>query len=424
MDIDPTRELRDRLNELEGLAKKPDTSTPFYSSLTALSHLASEGMGKNWRRGWASEILDSHGDPLFNKDEAASVESLAAVTVKPMVAAPGQKGGAVALREAVSQGLLQFPSKINLDDISLDKSYWAVNDYFAKLDQQTRDFSRTLGPFRFFYETPTDMKLPLPVPIPVPPFVMTVMVPVPSRAIPVLIGTFVEGLRIFVSILPLPLDIVRKILSVVLSIIDLLKGEWKHALLSFAGYFGRIPMVLGIMGKVWLNALSLVAPDLQEKLMFDLWQAKKSMLIGFFLWGFATFAPDFVRSIVRKQFDMVAEIVKNANAKIGELEDAMQKSVDPLGIKIKFKDIPESFVPSFDDIQNLQAIARQPAIMCSREFQQAIEPLRSIPPIRIVLELMSIPTDAKSLEMVCGLEAGDKLVDTLKDAVMPEVTMK
>jgi hypothetical protein len=203
-----------------------------------------------------------------------------------------------------------------------------------------------------------------------------------------------------------------------------LKGDWKQGILSMIGFFGEIPMLAGLIGKVLLNLLDLIAPDIQERMTMDIYQSGKSIFIGFLLWGFANFAPDFVRLSVRTQFDVIKKVVEDANGKIHEIEAAMQKSVEPAGLELKIKDIPEGFVPTFDDIQNLQAIVRQPTIYCSKEFQEAIQPLRKIPPIRLILELMSIPTDPQTLAFECKGSAGESLEKTVENLMTPEITPK
>jgi hypothetical protein len=170
--------------------------------------------------------------------------------------------------------------------------------------------------------------------------------------------------------------------------------------------------------------LDLVAPDIQERMAMDVYQSGKSMCIGFLLWGFANFAPDFARAAARAQFDVLKKIVEDANGKIGEIEASMQKSVEPAGLELKLKDIPADFVPTFDDMQNLQAIVRQPTIYCSKEFQDAIEPLRKIPPMRLILELMNIPTDPQTLAFECKDNAGESLEDTMGATLEPEITPK
>jgi hypothetical protein len=275
-----------------------------------------------------------------------------------------------------------------------------------------------LGPFKFFYDSPVDVRVP--IPILVPPYVFPL--PIPPRAIPILIGAFVEGVRLLFSFGSHSNDTTRKILSIVLSVIDLLQGDWKQAILTFAGYYGQTPLVAGIVGKVFLNAFSLIAPDLQEALILDAFQSGKSMVAGLVAWTIATMSPDFVRVNLRKQLDAIRALVDDSNGEIQKLESSMQKSVGS-NIQIQFHKIPDGMVPTFDDIQNLQTIAAQPAIVCSADFQKAIEPLQRIPIARFMLELYNIPTDPETLAMKCGTLAGKSLDDTVEQSIMPEIRL-
>jgi len=149
----------------------------------------------------------------------------------------------------------------------------------------------------------------------------------------------------------------------------------------------------------------------------------KSLVAGFVFWLIATFSPDAVRQSIRLQFDKLKELVDNANGQIEKIEGTMQKSLEPLGLKIKFNELPAGFVPTFDDIQNLQSIARQPAIFCSKEFQEAIEPLNAIPPARLILELFNIPTDSQTLKDECKELTGSSIEKTMEQSLMPEITV-
>jgi hypothetical protein len=430
MEGDPRRELKRRLRELELIAKQDGVQKKVYDSFSGLCYLATEAVQSDFRSGWARNILDARDRPLFTREEADIIEKFAKSAIQPIVKDSAwanftgkQRGGKVPIVPPSMDGIIKMASQIDPSKISLDQAYWAIQEFISNTDAQAKDLSRTLGAFRFFYETPADIKVPIPIPIPAPPFVFTVLVPIPSRAVPFLIGVFVETIRLIATFTPFTPAIFRELLSIVLAVIDLLQGEWKHAILSLAGYWGAAPMMFGIIGKVFLNVLSMIAPDLRERLLWDLYQSSKSLMIGSILWLFATFAPDFVRNIVRKQFDAMAALVDKGNDMIDQVEESMKKISEPAGISIDLKAIPEGMVPSFDDIQNLQSIVRQPGIYCSKEFNDIIEPLRYIPPIRLLLELMSIPTDARSMEMECRGIAGKSISDTVADMVAPDVSL-
>jgi hypothetical protein len=386
--------------------------------------LALEGKQRDFKKGWAHELKNKEGAIIFNNDEADLIESISETTLKPMfTATTKQEGGGLALVPTGPSPMIDAMPQINPADISLDATFWKIKHFFEGIDKQAHTLSRELGPYKFFYDMEMDIQVPIPIPLPAPPFVTIIRVPVSPRAVPIIISGIVEVLRLVNTIGPTSNDTNRKILSFVLAITDLLQGDWKQAILSFAGFFGKAPLVAGLLSKVFLNALSLIAPDIQERLIFDIYQSSKSMLVGGVLWAFATFAPDFARKIVRAQFDKLKELANDANGQIKEVQDSMQKTVDPMGLKLKFNEIPDSFIPAFDDIQNLQAIARQPAIYCSKEFQEVVAPLREVPPIRLVLELMNIPTDPDTQDLECKTLKGASIDEAVEKALMPSVTL-
>ena len=422
------KELYSAVDYLEQLSKEnPEhLKKKAYETFSGISLLLLEAKQSKFKRGWASRVKDRHGVPLFDKSESAILEAGIKTLIQPLFTPSKQEGGLATIpiqKETAGSSIIESSLPISTDDLSLDKTYWKIHDFFKTVDAQMKSFSRELGPFRFFYDMETDIRIPLPVPLPAPPFITTVMVPVNPRAIPIIIGLVVEAIRITYSIGPLSNNHTRKVLSLVLGLIDILKGDWKQGILSLIGFFGEAPLIAGLISKVLLNILDFVSPDLQETLIMDLYKSGKSMIIGILLWGFANFAPDFARIIVRTQFDLLKTMVDNGNEKIDKLEESIQKSIEPAGLKIKFKDIPEGFVPSFDDIQNIQSIVRQPSIYCSKEFQDVLEPLRKLPPIRLVLELMNLPTDPQTLEFDCKELAGKSIAKTVESMVEPEVTV-
>ena len=426
MDYKGQKELEATLDNLERLADEDHESLKkkVYNTLSGISFLIIQAKKANFKKGWVSELHDRHNEPMFERNEARLLEESIHTFIKPLFSKELHKGGVIKAPniKASATGTLVKQS-FNPEDLSLDRAYWRVRDMLKAIDNQVKNFSRELGPFRFFYDKNTpDFRFPLPVPAPPPVFVSIIMVPINPRAIPIVIGLVIEAIRITYSVGPLSNDVTRKVLSLVLGLIDFLKGDWKQGILSIIGFFGEGPLIGGIIGKVILNILDLVAPDIQERMTMNIYQSGKSMYIGFLLWGFANFAPDFIRAEARTQFDAIKKIITDANGKIDKIEGAMQKSVEPAGLQLKLKDIPEDFVPTFDDIQNLQAIVRQPTIYCSKEFQDAIEPLRKIPPMRLVLELMNIPTDPQTLAFECKDHAGESLEETLGSSVEPELS--
>jgi len=428
MAADPQIELKRALDYLETISKGDSESLKnnVYKSFSGLCYLGLEAKRAKFKPGWATEIKDSNLNSLFHEKEASVIENIFLLLLKPIMdegkdgKGEVQTGGAAALVASTSDGglfskLKGVASLVNPDDISIDRTYWKVINFLKGLNEQTHALSREIGPFKYFYDSKAD--LPIPFPILFPPYAVTMQIP--PRTIPVLIGSFVEAIRLIFSLGPMSNELTRKILSIVMAVIDLVQGEWKNSILSFAGYYGQYPLIAGVIGKVFLNVFSLVAPDIQDRLIFDIYRSGKSMFIGGFLWMFSTFAPASVRLIVKTQLDIIKDKVIKVNGDIQKTEDKMQEAAGESGLKVDLNKIPETFIVSFDDIQNLQSIARQPTFMCSKEFQAAIKPLLIIVPARLFLEMLSIPTDPETLDMECGQLKGLTLEKTVEAALTP-----
>ena len=417
MEGNPHKELEASLKFLESLSKQDPEKLKkkLYDSLTAVSYLIIEAKKAKFKKGWAAKLLDRHNDPLFDKNDAVTLEGLIDTIIKPIFD-KSQKGGTLDL--VPSKMIQPAVPLINPDDISIDKTYEKVKNYLKGLNVQSHSLSRELGPYKYFYDTDaSDIHIPIPTPSGVP-----IQVPIAPRAIPIMIGAFIEAVRLFMSFGVMPNPVARQIISVILAISDLFEGKWKNAILSFAGVFGQYPLVVGILGKLALNAFDLIPSDKQDKLLYTLFTSSKSFILGFYLWAISTFSPEFMRTIIKDAFKKLDTMVQDLNGKIKVMEDSMQKSLGSTFI-IKFNRISQGSIPSFEDMKNLQTIATQPAIICSRDFQDIIKPLLNSPPVRLFLELCGIPTTKDALDLECEDLAGKSIDDNLKGLMTPEVTI-
>ena len=427
-DDNPQKALKMALEHLSSLAKGDDSKLKesVYNSFSAISFLLIEAKKGNFQPGWALKVKGPNGLILFTPEEAATIESLAKhaevlfqdnsnqAAKEAEEKDVQQTGGKLSLTPMTSKaGILQEIPKpstgMSFDTslISIDGTYWKIRNFLKGLDKQAHDLSREIGPFKFFYDSPVDIPVPVPIPFPLvsPPFITIVTVKIPPRVIPFLIENLVETIRLIFSVGPLSNEVARKVLSIVLAIIDLIKGEWKHGILSFAGYYGQYPLIAGLIGKVFLNVFSLIAPDIQEALFFDIYRSGKSIFIGFYLWVFSVFAPDFIRGRVKAAFE---------NKMYVDIITKMKENIDSKGYVVNPSD---TFIISFDDIQNLQSIARQPSVMCSAEFHKAIEALVEIIPVRLFLEMINIPCDPETFDLTCGPYANLPMEDTIGAAL-------
>jgi hypothetical protein len=375
-------------------------------------------------QGWSQNIMSNdENKPIYTPDEQQYLEqSFGGMSqfIDPIFLDKGdiQKGGQY--KPGFSKdSLVSYSSpygSINQEDISIDKAVTAVSDYVSALDEKNRILAKTLGPFKFIDEMKVDPIIPLPAPL--------VPIKVPARIIVPLITSFLEMMRLLVTFGSFKSDMLRKILSIVLAMADLSTGSWKNAVLTLAGVFGSTPLLLGIIGKLINNAWNLISPDTRASLSNEVYKGAKSMFIGFWLYMFSILAPDFARAAINQSLASLAKPLEDFNKKLGELESSAQRQLGPQGLQVSFQRLPLQMMPSLDDIQNIQVLAGRPEIYCSPEFQQVIQPMMKNVPIRLVLELMSVPTSQDTLAKACkGINPGG-VAAAITDTLTPQVSPK
>ena len=415
--------LEEKLNESETIVQTDEEQIPdrIYSALEGISSTLLAWKQQGGKPGWSSSLIDRKGQPLFSHEEQKEVERVA-TTAEPFLESMFENflfvGGAslTNLKQSASGGdIVKMPSVMSADNISMDKLYYGLLGKLDEYDRQWRDIVNQIGIVKTFESQ--DMKgiltVPFTPPIPVP-YV------IPARAKLPIINTVLEMLRIMVSNTVFDAPTFRILLSFIIAILDLLRGEWKHALLSALGAYSVTAMWIGLGGKVLRDAWLLISPDLQHQLQKTLYKSSKSMVAGFFLWGFSVFAPDVIRMSVETATGKMREVVANFNEKIAGVEQQAKSVANPLGIDVSFQRVPESLVPSFDDIQNLQTLVKVPEVYCASDFQAILKPLLLVPPLRLALELFNIPTVQEEIDEECKGKTGS-LSDTLVEKATPTV---
>jgi hypothetical protein len=172
MDFHGQKELNVALDYLENLSKNdPDIlKNKVYEAFTGISFLVMEAKIANFKKGWASQIKDKNGNTMFNNEDAEALEFIAEKYFKPIFYETKQEGGDPTLKSSSSMSMVHPTKPINPDDLSIDKTFWKIKDFFNSINKSVHNFSRELGPFRYFYEREMDFRIPIPVPIPAPPF--------------------------------------------------------------------------------------------------------------------------------------------------------------------------------------------------------------------------------------------------------------
>ena len=423
------QEVETKLQEAYNLLKKDANHIPerLYRALEGVSSVFYAWRKSGGKGGWSSSLINEKGKKLFTRQQQELLEE-AFETYGPMFAEVFEEGtevalvggGAAATMSNVSQGptssLVQAPLAIAPEDVSIDKLYSYVTKRMDEYDEQWRSISNSLGIVKAVEAQ--DYKgvvvIPMAPPIPVPYYIL-------GKTIFPFVTMILDTIRLALGNPVIDFFMIRISLSIVLAVIDLLRGDWQTALLTSLGILSPSGVIIGIFGKIIRNAWLFIAPDIQRQLRDDIFRSSKSMTVGFLLWSFSIFSPDAIRLVVNQSFDKLKQIVENFNQKSAEVEAQVQQVASASGVKVTFPKIPLTVIPSMDDIQNLQTIARVPEIYCSPEIQQIIQPILLVPPLRLVLELLNIPTVPEMVKEQCKGVDTSSLSKAVVEKVTPEV---
>ncbi len=406
------------INDFEDVFQKilqqPELDKNLYWFIHNLSTVLVCWKDRQQDTGWAAGCKAATGDSIFTVEEAVKIEDLfedAAPVLKKMFKDSSiQAGGAADITETL-KGLAA--NYLKPEDISLDRLYRRFSNYMGHLDEQNRELARQIGPLAIT----SSLKMDPSIPIPFPPFRLSL----PANSILPLLNGIMEILRIIFTF-AIPVDGLRKLLTVFQTVLDVARGEWKYGIFTFMGYFGTMPLVIGVALKLVRDAWLFISPQIREQLQDDMFHASKSFFAGFILWIFATFAPDFIRTPIDTALTPARALVENINNTIDVVEEKAKAAAKPMGLDVIFARIPIDSVPSFTNIQQIQRIIQQPEIFCNSSVRTVLEPFKKIPPIRLALELMNIPIDDEERARQCtGFDENSSITDSILLRMKPVV---
>jgi hypothetical protein len=171
------------------------------------------------------------------------------------------------------------------------------------------------------------------------------------------------------------------------------------------GYFGMTPLLYGQIGKIFLTAFRMFSPDLQENFMFGSFDAAKSFAIGVLLSVFQVTAPEEVRLPLIESLQKIARRKAEINRTL--------KAVD---VPAR----PDYLSPSFQDLNNVQAVIHDKAYICSCEFEDFVKIVDKTSIIRTILQLLRIPVTEEFKKATCGPEPCKPFVKELVEEVKEE----
>jgi hypothetical protein len=258
----------------------------------------------------------------------------------------------------------------------------------------------------------------MPIPIPFPPFILNF--PVPPRIVIPIIQTVLETCRMLVSNSLYDIERYRKLLSIVIGVFDISRGEWKDGILSLLGFYSMDLMNVGKNLKMMRWIYNFISPDIQVRLEDDIYSASKSIFVGSFLWIISIVSPATVRITINKLLTIVNMPIEKLHRSFDRVQTIAKREGAKMGAEVVFPNFPLDNVPSFEDIQNFQSLAHTPEIFCSDEFQEILSYAIVTPALRLCLELMNIPTIPEKVTEKCKNHKGT-ISETLTESMMPTV---
>lgn len=395
-----------------------------WASLEGISSMILAWKHAKGANGWSQALMGKDGKPIFTPDQSRNLEA-GIKHIQPQMEnmfgngnEEEQTGGAAELSNLKS-GFgehVKVPIHINPEDVSIDKVYHNIFDTLDQYDEQWKEIAASLGVVQGV-ETAMEREGVIPTPVgPIPYYI-------PGKAVLPFLNVFLDIIRVAYGNPMRDIPTVRILLSVVIGFLELIRGDWQTAVMTLVGVISPKILVIGVFGKILRNAWLFIAPDLQRQLRDNIFRSSKSMVVGFLLWLFSIFSPKFIKIAVNNSFDKMKELVENFNEKAQQLEEKAQATAATAGIVVSFPKIPMKLVPNMDDIQNLQTLAKIPAIYCSPEFQKILEPILIVPPLRLVVELLNIPTLPDDRKEQCAGTDTSGLAKSVSNLATPEISV-
>ncbi len=438
--------LMDRLGDIfEKVAENPNMPAQIYALFSFISKILFEyktALESGQTTGWADKLQLEDGSPAFQPHEARMLEnSLApmADNVRALFAGPATnkgfnaRGGAKFSLPSLKapNPPLKVPSPTSVassaqaltrtmkDDsnLSLDYLVETVAEYLDKLNTTSRHIAEKAGILRFEKTFPV---IPIPTPF------AGIPLQVPSRMLVHVLQGVLEFIRISFAFSESRAGVLARIFtSIGGALLEAGKGDWKSALFTIIGALNGQMVVIGAVGKMMVKILSFISDDISSQLGWAAYDSAKSWVAGIWIFVFSVFAPGAVRGLVESHLEELNGIIDTLNQKMGETVAALESNPAFSCHNIKWEQQAPIDFSSLDRLQNLM---NNPGFYCSKEIQSLIHGLKSNPPVRIILELLGLPTTEKGITRMCAkLPAhlvGQNLGATLIDGLEPEVVLK
>ena len=418
---------------LDTIVKSAGISNTVFQSMNGIITTLMTLLNENGKPGWTRHVVNEEGHPMFSTEEGRQFEERiqpfiptilkffdktsdmtvhvggaptppappTAPPAPPTTSSTQDKEEIASLKATIAKLTGTTPKKPfnmdNLDTIVLN----AIKKLF-KMDEAAQKFASKFGILKLeenYDKQPDGDPSTDPHPFkplqPLYPPITTPLaqIPVPSRMLVMIVYTILDVARVFISVSPVDSPFIRKVLSILLAVADFLKGSWKKAIMSILGIFGQNYVLAGVVGKLFLDVLGMIGPDLQFKMALGTVDVIKSFIIGIVLQIYQITAIGPMRDPVIDAFAKIAALVEKNKMTLRTV----------LGLAEDEDPQPDYLTPTFSNIQNIQAVFAHDPLVCSDQFYNALSEIRegNNNIMKFILFLLRIPIDDESRRARC-----------------------
>lgn len=372
--------------------------------------------------GWTQQLINENGEYVLTSKEQKQIES--AFASAPWLSDLMQsiskstmehmKGGDLSLNPAGTALVTQTKkSEYTGNDISLDLM---LENFLKKVDEMDQFWSTFAQVDPGIAKKIQDFDIPIPI--------GAVPLQVPAKPIVQFLIILIDSLRFSAALAGQQ----SYLLTLFVLIEEVLTGQWRQMLFTAAGFLSPSGTAIGVLFKYIINAWTMIAPDIRNDIITDMFRGTKSLLLGFLLWSATSLPPKLIRDQLEASLTQMRSFIDSMDEKVKALEGKANETLIPQGFQLQFSGLQEGIANfrslSMVDIQNLQALARWNLVVCTKEFDDIIRGLSTNPIFRFILELIGVPVTETAQRKICQVDASEypSVSEKLTSLSTPSIT--
>ena len=340
---------------------------------------------------WIDHVTDLTEEEQKRRIKEVLEPYVPAIRALGLAPPPSQKGGADPTVTPLTPSALPVAPSA-LPAIDLDAGFLGLVEKTEQLDKTAEYLSSKYGLTRLerefdasddFHLVPEFLRIMIGTMGPTGMSVKTMLdkIKVPYRLIVFAIHLYLDISRLTAATMGQPTQ--QKTMTVILALLELFRGDWKKALLTFMGFYGTTPLLAGQIGKAFLYLFERLSPTIQDQMVFGAWDASKSLLVGLLLSLFQLTAPFSIRKPVMEVLETLSQGKR-----------ALDQSLIEAGMKPR----SDEFEATWENINRLQAVNRDPVFICSCEYQEVIKNIGDSALMKLILQLLGLPVNEEMKE--------------------------